>query len=75
MKKYALVALLSVVALAGCDNDKDKCMKDPTAQGCPRASGNVVSSQSKSWDMNAPAKQSDASKPAAAGSAPQSQGK
>ena len=70
MKKFALVALLSVVALAGCDNDKNKCIKDPTAQGCPRASGNgnIVSSPSKSWDMNAPAKPAD-------GSASQSQGK
>jgi hypothetical protein len=64
MKKFALVALVSVVALAGCDNGQDKCIKDPTAQGCPRASGNVVSSPSKSWDMNAPAN-----------SASQSQGK
>lgn len=68
MKKFALVALLFVVSLAGCSNDKDKCIKDPTGQDCPRASGNVVSSPPKSWDMSEPTKPAD-------GSPSQSQGK
>ena len=59
MKTFALVGFLSVVALAGCDNGKGKCIKDPTAQGCPRGPANIASSPSKSWDMGAPTKQKD----------------
>ena len=60
MKKFALLAFLAVIALAGCDNNsKDTCIKNPTAQGCPRGPANIVSSPSKSWDMSAPTKQKD----------------
>ena len=52
MKKYALVALLSVVALAGCNNNENKCLKDRAAKGCPLSEENIIRKPSKSWSFS-----------------------
>ena len=49
MKKYALIALLSVVTLAGCDNNKYKCLIDRAAKGCPLSEENIIRMPSKNW--------------------------
>lgn len=52
MKKYALIVLLSVVTLAGCDNNKTRCLKDRTAKGCPLSEENIIRTPAKSWSFS-----------------------
>lgn len=64
--KILCLALLSVAAcsLAGCGNhDQSKCQTNPTAQGCPRDSGNIVSSLPKSWSMDSATKRPNKAAP------------
>ena len=51
MKKYALIALLSVVTLAGCDN-RLRCVKDRAAKGCPLSEENIIRTPPKSWSFS-----------------------
>ena len=63
MKKIILTILLPFVLLVGCDNNTDKekrrCLKDPTAPGCPHSSDNIITTPPKHWgidDLRAPMK-------------------
>ncbi|AXI82787.1 hypothetical protein FUT69_04860 [Xylella taiwanensis] len=73
MRKFTLVAFLSFIALAGCSQEKDKCIKDATVEGCPHYDGNIKHSPAKSWSFN-DASVSESQKPTE-GSASESKGK
>ena len=63
MKNCILTIILPIIALMGCDGDqnKSKCIKDPTAPGCPRGPANITSSEPKTWNFDklTPSKNSD----------------